>query len=261
MRHELRHAARPTAPTQVRGFRGPFRLILFAIVAAAAALGGPSSAGGPSSPDAYVVSHEGGSTYRATPVPAGSTLTGGLQNVVETAMETLDQSGGGTIAFGAGLFDLGAGQIKIGGIEDVVFEGRGIDVTILTNFSRATVDTEVFDVSSADRVQIRDLTVDAGGPDRLTSDAIDFDNGNDIVIERVKVSGSRGRGIVFDGKHTGRTADRNIIRDCVITGVPGEGIELLASSENVVERCTITRVGSHGIQLTKSSAGTSVPNK
>ena len=43
------------------------------------------------------------------------------------------------------------------------------------------------------------------------------------------------------------------MRDCIVSGVQGDGIELLASSHNRIERCTISGVGGHGIQITKSS--------
>jgi parallel beta-helix repeat protein len=111
-------------------------------------------------------------------------------------------------------------------------------------------------------VTIRDLTVSAGGPFRSTSDAIDFDFGNDSVVERVKITASRGRGIVFDGKNAGWFAENNVVRDCVITsGVPSDGIELLASSRNTVEGCTITGVAGHGIQFAKASTSAPQPNK
>jgi len=103
--------------------------------------------------------------------------------------------------------------------------------------------------------------VSAGGSGRTTSDAIDFDNGSNTLIERVKVTGSRARGIVFDGKDAGASAHDNVVRDCVITGIPGDGIELLASSSNRVEGCTIVDVGGHGIQVNKSSTSAAQPNK
>jgi uncharacterized repeat protein (TIGR01451 family) len=81
----------------------------------------------------------------------------------------------------------------------------------------------------------------------------------------VKVTASRGRGIVFDGKDiiggSLRTAERNVVRDCVISDIPSDGIELLASSRNHIEGCTITNVGGHGIQITKSSTTADQPNK
>jgi parallel beta-helix repeat protein len=77
----------------------------------------------------------------------------------------------------------------------------------------------------------------------------------------VKVTASRGRGIVFDGKNDNWTALRNEVRDCVITGTASDGIELLASSDNTIEGCTITGVGGHGIQVTKASIQADQPNK
>ncbi len=107
------------------------------------------------------------------------------------------------------------------------------------------------------------MTVFAGGSPRSTSDVLDFDGGDDVLVESVKITGSRGRGIVFDGKESSGTgtANRNVVRDCSISNIPGDGIELLASSENLVENCTITDVGGHGIQLNKASSVADQPNK
>jgi parallel beta-helix repeat protein len=77
----------------------------------------------------------------------------------------------------------------------------------------------------------------------------------------VKIVAARGRGIVFDGKGVGWSADRNIVRNCVIDGVQSDGIELLASSSNLIEGCRITNTAGHGIQITKSSSIASTPNK
>ena len=93
------------------------------------------------------------------------------------------------------------------------------------------------------------------GTDRSTSDALDFDGGDEIVVERVKVTGSRGRGIIFDGKDAGQTADNNVVRDCVVTNVPGDGIQLLGSNNNLIENCTITNVGSMGIRVNRATVG------
>ena len=60
---------------------------------------------------------------------------------------------------------------------------------------------------------------------------------------------------------SGGTASRNTVRDCLISGVPKSGIELLAANENLVEGCTITDVGGHGIQINKASPGADQPNK
>jgi parallel beta-helix repeat protein len=88
-----------------------------------------------------------------------------------------------------------------------------------------------------------------------------FDRGNDVLVERVKVTASRGRGIVFDGKNDSWTSLRNTVRDCVIVGTDGDGIEMLASSQNTIQGCTITNVGGHGIQANKSSPTATQPNK
>jgi parallel beta-helix repeat protein len=105
------------------------------------------------------------------------------------------------------------------------------------------------------------MTVFAGGAARSTSDALDFDRGNNSVVENVKITGSRGRGIVFDGKNAGWDSSGNVVRRVIITGVDSHGILLLASTDNVVEFCQIHGVAGHGIQVAKSSSVADQPNK
>jgi parallel beta-helix repeat protein len=223
---------------------------------------GVSSAGPrATSPSPYVISKVG-TQYRAKSRTTGTTFTGTLKFVGESAVADLEASGGGTVAFTAGTFDFGSEFFKLDDAHDLVFVGRGIDVTILRNSSTADADTEPFNFSGADRVTIRDMTVSAGGPFRSTSDALDFDRGNDVVVRRVKITASRSRGMVFDGKNDSWTSLRNTVRDCVITGgVQGDGIELLASSNDTIQGCTIVDVGGHGIQINKSSPTADQPNK
>jgi parallel beta-helix repeat protein len=213
----------------------------------------------PPGPSPYLVSRSGAS-YQAVS-QTGITFTGTAKFVVEKAVADLESSGGGTVRFTAGTFDLGGEYFRFNDIFDLEFKGAGMSATVIQNFSSAVADTEPFNVSDADRVAVRDLTVSAGGPARSTSDALDFDGGNDVTIERVKVTASRARGIVFDGKDYDRQAVRNEVRDCVITGAASDGIELLASSNSTVEGCRITGVGGHGIQLAKASPNVNQPNK
>jgi uncharacterized repeat protein (TIGR01451 family) len=215
-------------------------------------------------PSSYLVTREG-DTYRATPDGTGTTYTGTLKQVMESAVQDLHSAGGGTVTFTSGVFDFGSEFLVGSNLANITFQGQGMDVTVLQNNSSAATDTEPFDMHDTNQITVRDMTVIAGGPFRSTSDALDFDGGNDVVIERVKITGSRGRGIVFDGKDFSgsltRTADRNVVRDCVITGIPSDGIELLASSRNHIEGCSITDIGGHGIQITKSSTMADQPNK
>jgi parallel beta-helix repeat protein len=218
----------------------------------------------PGSPDPFVVRRDG-DTYYTESQTTSSSYSVSLKFVVESAAYELNSFDGGTITFQAGEFDLGAEWFEFYDLTDITFEGQGIDVTVVLNVADAETDTEPFDFSRSDRITIHDMTVSAGGPPRSTSDALDFDAGDYNTVERVKVTSSRGRGIVFDGKdiHAGvlATADNNIVRDCVITGIPGDGIELLASSSNRIENCEIVDVGGHGIQINKSSSIASQPDK
>jgi parallel beta-helix repeat protein len=214
----------------------------------------------PGSPSPYVVSHVSGNTYQAEG-SNGNTITGSLKSVVQDAAADLEGFGGGTVQFTAGTFDLGSDFFKFDDLHDVTFDGAGMNSTIIQNNNSTAADTEPFNFTGAFDITVSDLTVVAQGAPRSTSDAMDFDKGNDVVIEHVKITASRGRGIVFDGKNSNWTSLNNTVRSCVIDGVPGDGIEFLASSNNLVEGCTITNTGLHGIQLVKSSTTADQPNK
>jgi parallel beta-helix repeat protein len=211
----------------------------------------------------FTVSHDG-TQYRAVSA-TGVVYTGTLKSVVESAALQLAGAGGGVVKFGAGNFDLGRENFEFTQLANVSFEGAGIDSTTITNSSIAALDTEVFDLTRTSLIGIRDLTVVAGGSERSTSDGIDVDGGNETLIERVRVAGSRGRGIVLDGKDVFEgnplKAENNVVRDCVVSGVPGDGVVLLAASSNRIERCTITNAGRHGISIVKSSGIAGQPNK
>jgi len=215
----------------------------------------------PAGPSPYLVSKIGATTYQAVSQTTGTTFTGTAKFVVESAVADLEAFGGGTVQFAAATFDLGADFFKFDDLADVTFAGAGMNATIIQNNTSAAADTEPFNFSGAFGVQVRDLTVSAGGAVRTTSDALDFDRGNDVVVERVKITASRGRGIVFDGKNDSWTSLRNTVRDCVINGTSGDGIELLASSNNTIQGCTITNTGGHGIQVNKSSTTADQANK
>ena len=216
------------------------------------------------SPDPFVVRRDG-NIYHAESQTTSTSYSGSFKFVVESAAFELNAHDGGTITFQAGDFDLGSEWFEFYDLKGITFQGQGIDITILRNNTSASTDTEPFDFTNGDFITIRDMTVTAGGPLRSTSDALDFDAGDNNLVERVKVNGSRGRGIVFDGKDVfngqPRTAIGNVILDCIVTGIPSDGIELLASSSNRVENCQVTNVGGHGIQITKSSSSASQPHK
>jgi len=216
----------------------------------------------PASSSPWVVSKDG-TEYQAVSQTSGQAFRGTLKSVVEEATHDLQQTGGGTVIFAAGDFDLGSDYFKLEEISNITFAGAGMGLggTTIHNNNSAAADTEVFNVTGAFGVTVRDMTVSAGGPVRLTSDALDFDNGNNVLVERVEVTGSRGRAIVFDGKNGNWTSQGNVVRGCVITGIPSDGIELLAATDNRVEGCDIANVAGHGIQATKSSTSADQPNK
>jgi parallel beta-helix repeat protein len=206
----------------------------------------------------FQISPVGDGTYQAV---GSTTYTGTLKSVGERAVADLMAAGGGTVRFTAGTFDFGAEWFKFYNLHDITFVGAGMDATVLTNNTDLAADTEPFNMTGTNRVTVRDMTVNAGGAPRTTSDALDFDQGNNSTIENVRVTGSRARGIVFDGKDAGATADGNTIRNCQISGIPGTGIELLASGNNTITGCTITNTGGVGILAKAASAVAAQPNK
>jgi hypothetical protein len=212
----------------------------------------------------FTVSRDG-TVVRATSPSGVVTYSGTLKSAVEDAALHLSREGGGVVRFPAGTFDLERDRFEFQGLSNVDFEGAGMNATEIRNSSIAAMDTEVFDLARTSHIGIRDMSISAAGSGRLTSDAIDVDGGSDTLVERVRITASRGRGIVFDGKDiflgTALEARNNIVRDCVISNVPGDGIQLLAAANSRIERCTITNAGRHGISISKASPTAGQPNK
>lgn len=209
----------------------------------------------------YVVTANG-SGYKASPKRGGGrTYQGSLKSVLQRAASFLESKGGGKIKFTAGTFDFGSEYFQGVKVRGITFAGAGMSKTMIRNSSSADEDTEPFNFTGAFRVQVKNLAVSAGGPDRTTSDALDFDKGSRIKVIRVKVVNSRSRGIVFDGKDAGARATRNRVSGCIVKGVASHGIELLATSKTTVENCTITNVGRDGIAVTKASPTAAQSNK
>lgn len=155
------------------------------------------------------------------------------------------------IHFTTGRFDFGPDHGVFSEIDNLTISGEGAGLTIIANASDDEADTEPFSFTRCDRCVVRDLSVSAGGSERTTSDAIDFDDGSDCLVEGVWVTGSRGRGIVFDGKDAGAEASRNTIRDCVVTGCPGSGIELLVANGTHVLGCRSVGNGESGLKVNR----------
>jgi parallel beta-helix repeat protein len=214
-------------------------------------------------PSHYVVSRSG-NTYQAQ--SSARTFTGSLKSVVESAVADLNGQGGGLVEFTAGDFDLGSEWFRLVEISNITFAGQGIDVTTLHNYTTVAQDTEPFNFKGTYFVTIRDLTVAAGGTVRNTSDALDFDKGNNSTVLRVKVSTSRGKGIIFDGKNkdsngTNWTSQGNLVQDCIVQNTSGDGVQFLASTDNRIEGCFIHDTGKDGIRSTKSETNAPQPSK
>ncbi|HEX6759723.1 MAG TPA: DNRLRE domain-containing protein, partial [Propionibacteriaceae bacterium] len=207
----------------------------------------------------FTVSPVAGGPYQA--VSGTTTYTGTLKSVGQRAVTDLKAAGGGTVRFTSGDFDFGSDYFVLSNVTNIDFVGAGIDATVIRNYSEAAADTEPFSFTGANGIKIRNMTVSAGGTARSSSDVLDFDRGNSSLVENVKITGSRARGIVFDGKDAGATAEGNTVRNCRITGIPGAGVEFLASSRNTVTGCNIRKVGAVGVYAHQSSGTAAQPYK
>jgi hypothetical protein len=165
------------------------------------------------------------------------------------------------IHFGAGTFDFGVDHVTFNGLDNLTISGSGMDITIIQNSNDTANDTEPLSYTDCNYAIVKDLTISAGGLARSSSDALDFDHTSYGRVERVKVTLSRGRGIVYDGKDTGSAADYNVIQDCIVTGCPQSGIELLAAQNCQILNCTSTGNQRYGINLAKASSTAGQPNK
>jgi parallel beta-helix repeat protein len=165
------------------------------------------------------------------------------------------------IHFGAGTFDFGVDHVTFNGLDNLTISGSGMDITIIQNSNDTANDTEPLSYTDCNYAIVKDLTISAGGLARASSDALDFDHTSYGRVERVKVTLSRGRGIVYDGKDTGSAADYNVIQDCIVTGCPQSGIELLAAQNCQILNCTSTGNQRYGINLAKASSTAGQPNK
>lgn len=215
-------------------------------------------------PAIYHIRNNGG-TYEAWQDEEASATYSGtalVANVLD-AIDTANASGRFAVFFGPGDFDMAADNWTIASKSDILIAGSGIGVTHVFNSSGAG-DSEPFSMTAVDRMTIRDMDITAGGAANSTSDAIDFDNGDFNLVERVRILASRGSGIVFDGKDGGAQAIGNTIRDCVVTGTQntsaGHGVKLLAADYTVIDGLYVHDTAGDGIQVAKSSSGSGRPN-
>ncbi len=203
----------------------------------------------------YFIQNDGG-TYRAfdtegTEFASGTTLVTDVLNVIEAA-----HAGNFAVHFGIGQFDMGTLNWTLNTEDDVLITGQGIGLTHIFNSSTAVADTEPISITNCDRITLRDFDLTAGGTVRATSDAIDLDDSDESLIERVRILGSRGAGIIIDGKDAGAQAIGNTIRDCIITGCDLSGIELLAADDTLIAGGRMHGNGENGIKLNRKTSAT-----
>jgi parallel beta-helix repeat protein len=164
---------------------------------------------------------------------------------------------GGTLLFSSGTFDFGLNNVKIEHMHNIWLVGQGIDVTFIKNAPPNTADLEPFSYSDADGAVVRDMTIRSEPNLRYTSDALDFDNSDNVLVERVKITASPARGIIFDGKdqvgQPGWQSHNNVVRNCIVTGCALSGIELLCAENCQIIDCTVYGNAEHGVNIAAQS--------
>lgn len=211
--------------------------------------------------------HVGAATfyvYNASSVLQSTHADTGTTSGLKAALDTYKASNI-WFKFGWGEFHFpdytGENHATFNTLNNMIFEGsgmRGAFKTLITGTITEANDTEPLSFTACDSIQIRDMEVLAGGTARSTSDALDFDDANHALIERVHILASRARGIVFDGKDPSASADFNVIRDCLATvaqAVQGDAFEILAGQYNLLKRVWAYRCGQYGAQLVKGTGG------
>ena len=115
---------------------------------------------------------------------------------------------------------------------DTHYTGDGDTQSFVANYTTGKADIEPFSFTRGKGVRIFNLGVSGGGDSGVggissipvdTCDAIDFDGGTDVQIDRVRIIASRDRGIVFDGKDT-NINDHSLAVDSKISRVMIDGL-------------------------------------
>lgn len=212
----------------------------------------------------YYIRNNAG-TYEAWQDNEAAATYSGTALVVDVldAIETAHSAGGFAVFFEPGTFDMSTNNWTLNTMTDVLIAGAGMGVTTIQNSSTGG-DSEPISITNCDYITVRDMSISAGGTDNTTSDALDFDNADYCLVERVEILDSRASGIVFDGKDSGAQAVGNTVRDCVILATSttsGHGVKLLAAVQTTVTGCLIQDTVGAGIEIQKSSNTAGRPNE
>ncbi len=200
--------------------------------------------------------------------------TSGLKSVLTTLLPVGPGSSGDNahLHFTTGRFhflDAPLGNEAWAGVEDhmsyaringLTFTGEGMRSTIIsnrTNQTAAAPDTEPFSFTNCNKITMRDFTAESCGVAKSTTDCLDFDQGKDCLLERIRITRSRSCGIIIDGGDAGKHASGNTVRDCIIEGRPPKPmVDLLAGGStfaagDVVRYCvTYQDLDLGGVQTT-----------
>jgi parallel beta-helix repeat protein len=199
------------------------------------------------------------SNATATEKTAADYKCDGTNDYVEViaALNSLPATGG-TLILSSGTFNFGASNVKIEHRPNIAILGQGIDVTFVRNAPPNTADLEPFSYSDADGAIVKDMTISSAQNGRLTSDALDFDNSDNVLVERVKITSSPARGIVFDGKNQagqpGWQSHNNVVRDCIATGCARSGFEFLCAENSSFINCVAFGNGESGVNIDAQSS-------
>jgi parallel beta-helix repeat protein len=105
----------------------------------------------------------------------------------------------------------------------LMFTGEGMTKTIMSSRSNtitASPDLAVFLFTNCQQATIRDMQIEQCGAYMSTMEAVNFNQGADCQIERVRFMRAKSTAFTFDGGDDGKIANRNVVRDCIFMGRP-----------------------------------------
>ncbi len=105
-------------------------------------------------------------------------------------------------------------------INGLLLTGESMTAAIISNRSNYAGDTHPLQFSKCYGVSMKELTIEACGGPRSTSDAVRVSNPENSSIERVEVRRSRGSGIHFDASLDGSFGHRSSVAKCYVQGRP-----------------------------------------
>ena len=156
--------------------------------------------------------------------------TSALKYILETRVHSGDH-----VHFGPGRFHLldaplgteawanTETKLNFVDLQGVTISGEGMYTTTIstyTNTTSASPDVATMLFTRCSGWTLRDFTLELCGVLVTTMETFNGNQATDFRLERIRVTRSKGRGIVMDGGDAGAYAGRNVVHNCIVQGRP-----------------------------------------